>query len=319
MQKYALTIIISAIITLLLSACSEKTDIENSVTITDSKEYVYLSDGAEFYDYIYISGVNGNEISGTLTEKAINAATSSKYYMPDNENGNPIKINSAYTDDFDSDGKEETFILVDIPMEFGAGSVLVFSDANENITVLDAYADLKPVAMLDFGDFKQIIFGGNGYFEADDHSAIFGVIDGTAVPLDRAVGFVKSNCFLVSYSQTGAYEMEYYDTAAKEYRVIPNTEISKDDVLYLTTDSEITEKINSAEHLYIIGNYYYIFEYGHDNKIIDYDAFIYKNGSFAEPEELVAISYYDEFKTNVKDLDISYLLKNMQNVLKTEE
>ena len=193
-----------------------------------------------------------------MSEKAVETAKS-------DENVQSADYNCSFSADFDNNGSTEYFIIIDIKTEQGAKSVLVFSDSGENMTVLDTFTDLKPVNLLDFGDFKQIMIGGIGSFEADCRYVIFGVHDNKPVKLRTAYGFAKSNCFLVSYSQTRAMELMYY-TAAREYRVIPRIETSKDTISAMNNAPDIAEKLEKAEKVYVIGGYYYMNRY--TNQII---------------------------------------------------
>lgn len=327
MKKVFTLIFLSA--ALLLSACSETSQSANFKHSTaaeisrvdSSKEYVSVSAGAIFYDYLYTKDIPNSDISQALVDKAAEAALASEYYdsasipsyrenYPDFfvDNKMTAKLNCAFTDDFDNDGREESFILVDMPVDRRIKSVLVFADADENMTVFDAFTDLKPVDMLDFGDFRQIVIGGYGDCEADNRCAVFGVSSGNAKKLVTAFGFVKSNCFLVSYSQRRAFGILYYDTAANEYITIPRMEITKDVISQMTSASDILEKLEAAKQVYVIGNYYYTFEYDTDN----YEVWIYSDGNFIKPEEPVAMSYYDYDGPNAGNFDIAAALNSMK-------
>ncbi|MBP1549514.1 MAG: hypothetical protein J6A05_05875, partial [Oscillospiraceae bacterium] len=214
----------------------------------------HVSAGNEFIDYKYTKELPSTTDIGDLADKAVQCLMESEHYKDAehikeiydthkpkkldpffDENGTLTPVFSeAYVDDFDNDGKTEAFIVVDMPFYTGdclIRNYLIFADSSGNMSVIEDYHGINLEAVLDYGEFKHIAFGGYGWIGADMHSNLFGVVDGKAVDFYSLRGeFVKENCFVSTFGHQGIGDFMYYDTVTKEYRTIVGKEIPLDTI-----------------------------------------------------------------------------------------
>ena len=106
-------------------------------------------------------------------------------------------------------------------------SALVFEDSSGNISFVKAVDhrpyeyDCKDIIILDYGKFKQIIFGGWGRMGIFDDNTIYGVIDGKNVSLfDGRQFYYKRGCFLYFSGHQDISQLMVFDTTKNDYRVI---------------------------------------------------------------------------------------------------
>ncbi|MDE6131766.1 MAG: hypothetical protein K2G04_00105, partial [Oscillospiraceae bacterium] len=180
--------------------------------------------------------------------------------------------------------------------------------------------NMYPVQFLNYGNFKQIAIGGEGMAGVEAFIILYGVKDGKLEKLygDRC-RFAKEDCFLSAFGWQGRGDFMYYDTVAREYRVINGVDVEIDDIRAMDTANVLAEVLDCDEKLLdikLIGGKYYCIvqgytDWGH--------VYTYDNGKFTFIEDSnVRISLNSnlyELK-EVVDIDIEQALANMKPVQK---
>ncbi len=296
------------------------------------EEYAQVSPDNVFIDYKLIEDYQPSQITTTLGAKAVDFLAESEFYAETEKNidlftgeefkeyfdegGNIVpKLHAAYPEDYDGDGKTETFILVDMPYVLGDPMVrtfLIFADKDENLTILDDLSNMLPVQLLDYGSFKQIVFGGYGVIGADSHTALYGVIDGQAKELyGFRGGFSKSNCFVAAFGHQGSGDFLYYDTAAQEYRAIVGERLDTETVKEMDSTGELSSYFDAEYYdgTWLVGGRYYVVS----QVPMDFGtAYLYEDGAFVRTEECenVRLSWVCGVGA-VRDIDIDKALSEM--------
>ncbi len=315
---------------------TEPTDTEPAVP--EEEEYEEVSPDNVFIDYRLIEDHQPTDITGTLGAKAVDFLAESEYYAETekkldlftdeefkeyfDEGGNIVpKLRAAYPEDYDGDGKSETFLLVDMPFEVGipvVRSFIIFADSDENMTVLGNTCGLYPIELLDYGSFKQIIIGGSGVAGADDIKLLYGVKDGKAEQLYAIRGsFSKCGCFLSTFGWQGSGDFMYYDTAAEEYRGIAGEEIPLEDIKAMDSDNVLKAFYEAYDKtgflgIRLLGGKYYVFTEG----VMDYGtAYEYIDGKFVQTANCENVRTGWGMTDNVvKDIDFDKALSEMISV-----
>ena len=208
------------------------------------------------------------------------------------KSGNLVPIiSAAYPEDYNGDGTKEAFVLVDIPiyavkndLEYlypTVRSYLVFvSEKSDgyNAEIIDNFSGIDNLALLDYGEFKQLIVGGYGIMGADDHDVIFGVVDGKAATLYGFRGeFKKTGCFLGSYGWQGSGNTMYYDTVRERYVTIGGVPLEWKDVLAIDSTGAMKDYEKNEFYAELIGGKYYCIYMG---PMDCGEIYIYENGRF---------------------------------------
>lgn len=319
------------------TAVSE-TETEPTASEAPEEEYAEVSPDNVFIDFKLIEDYPSATITSTLGAKAVDFLAESEYYADTekkldlftgeefkeffDEGGNIVpKLRAAYPEDYDGDGKTETFLLVDMPYERNSAAVqsfFIFADSNENMTLLSDNSNLYPVQLLDYGSFKQIILGGYGDIGADDVKLLYGVKDGKTEQLYAIRGgFEKFGCFLSTFGWQGSGDFMYFDTAAEEYRAIKGEPVSVEDIKAMDKDNVLAEYYDAYDETgfwngQLIGKKYYVFGFG----VMDYGtAYEYADGKFVQTEDSDKVRFSWEMTDNaVKDIDIDKALSEMISV-----
>ncbi len=289
-----------------------------------------LSEGQMFVDFDYIKDKKGTaDVSAysLWVDKAVEAIRKHEDYLTFNEmlkaeeltdfefrygdmviadyldqNGD-IKpmFNTAYIADYDNDGRDEGFFLLDIPYntEYSTNqwiirSYLVYAgDNNTDSEVLTdyAYGTIHECSMLDYGLCKQLIFCSSGTMGADAHSEIFGVTDGKPMKLyGLRGGFCKVDCFLAANGWQGMGDFMYYDTVEHIYKPVPSSKLSAKEVLAMDSTGVFTDVYQRSAPLpwfMLVGNKYYCLWWGsYADK-----AYLYENDAFIECNNSLYIRY----------------------------
>lgn len=305
----------------------------------DEPEYVEVSPNNEFIDFDFIEDYKGTDDIGDLADKAIQylanefiAKTTDWKFLfsevpdtvPDkfadyvDGSGKVIpKFKTAYPNDYDGDGRTETFIVLNAPrFEYDVlQSYLVFADSRGNTELIDSFCREYPVQFLNYGRDKQIIFGGEGEFGVESHRALFGVKDGKAVVHYRLRGgFKKDNCFLSAYGWQGCGAMMYYDTAAREYRAIASEDIPVEEIKAMDSTVVFAEYYREdcpfVWFQTIGGGYYLLIK----QAMMDWgEPYKYENGRFIKLENSgIRMSLDDNGLPLVKDIDIDSAIAEMK-------
>ena len=305
-----------------------------------AEPYAKVSEDNVFIDYRFIGDYQGSTDIGVLAAGAVEFLTESEYYAESTENigeftgekfkkyfdesGNILpRLQTAYPEDYDGDGSTETFIIVDMPIMQGdqplVRSFFIFADSRGEMTLLSDASGLYDTLMLDYGDFKQITFGGSGTCGADERNDIYGVVNGKAKHLYGMRGeFFKKDCFLSAFGAQGGGAFMYYDTAACEYRAIAGEDIPIEKIKEMDTTnalSEFYEWLDEHGFLYaeLIGGRYYVMLRG---AMDTGTVYLYENGEFVWTEDCkyVRDSHYNDIRNVVLDIDITKAIAEMKSV-----
>ncbi|HNX63690.1 MAG TPA: hypothetical protein PKI60_00700 [Oscillospiraceae bacterium] len=309
-------------------------------TLTEPEmNFVEVSDGNEFIDFDYIKDYKGTTDIGDLAEKAIQALKESDYYTNSiankenfigeeftqyfDENGNikPI-FNRAFVEDFDGDGKTETFLLIDMPYLYYENYALtrnfmVYISSDNKAEFLESYYDIYEISLLNYGKTKQLIVASRGDCGADAKTLLYGVKNGKSVYLyGFRGGFYKSDCFLSGFGWQSSGDFMYFDTVALEYRIIVGEKLDIDEVLAMDKTNSLADLVLSPiwdkkwSKVYYIGNKYYCFVTGcMDTGTI----YTYDNGKFilVENSEIrISENFFD--MNAVKNIDINKAVSEMK-------
>ncbi|MDE6746881.1 MAG: hypothetical protein K2J72_09625 [Oscillospiraceae bacterium] len=300
--------------------------------------YAKVSEDNVFIDYKFVEDYQGTTDIGVLAAGAVEFLTESEYYAESTENigeftdekfkkyfdesGNILpRLRTAYPEDYDGDGSTETFIIVDMPYMIGTPterSFLIFADSRGEMTLLNDVSAIYPTTLLDYGDFKQLTFGGKGVVGMDDHTLLYSVLDGEAKELFNIRGhFYKSNCFLSAFSWQSSGAFMYYDTVAREYRAIDGERFPIEKIKEMDSTnalSELYEWYDEQGFLFaeLIGGRYYVFT---EDVMDSGTVYIYENGEFIQTEECshVRNNHFSRMP-KVVDIDITKAIAEMKPV-----
>ena len=300
--------------------------------------YAKVSEDNVFIDYRFIEDYQGSTDIGVLAAGAVEFLTESEYYTESTENigeftdekfkkyfdesGNILpRLRTAYPEDYDGDGSTETFIIVDMPYMIGTPterSFLIFADSRGEMTLLNGVSAIYPTTLLDYGDFKQITFGGKGVVGMDDHTLLYSVTDGEAKELFNIRGnYYKSNCFLSAFSWQSSGAFMYYDTVACEYRAVDGEQFPIEKIKEMDSTSalsEFYEWYDEQGFLFaeLVGGRYYVFTEGvMDSGIV----YLYENGEFIQTEECLHVrNNHFSGMPKVVDIDITKAIAEMKPV-----
>lgn len=208
-----------------------------------------------------------------------------------------IHFISAFVDDFDCDGSEEAFVLIEAPgilygssprlygyvvlaNKSGAAEIAKQYKNNE----LAVFVNIQPHGILDYGLDKQIIVDSSG-MGAETASLLFGVKDGHIIThFALRGGYTKSDCFLYTGGWQGSGEFMVYDTSAGEYRTIIGKEIDIDDLYSMDSAGVLPPKENLLiPEAQLIGNKYYAL--GGLHYLGGVYFYIYENGALVPIEK----------------------------------
>lgn len=305
-------------------------------------EYVEVSAENEFIDFEFIEDYQGTTDIGGLADKAVDFLMTAEEYAESMEHiaeftdkegsdhfsdyikdGKIIpRFNTAYPNDYDGDGRTETFIVADMPIKQGEQplirSFFIFADNGGHMTLLGNESDLYDTVLLDYGEFKQIIWGGFGTCGADENRCIYGVIGGQAKPLysGRFV-FCKENCFLTTHGHMSGGDFMYYDTAANEYIAIAGVEMTLDEIKAMDKEGSLADYYEGDEYtdyfFGLVGGRYYCVNYGRDIT----EAVFTFDGKFERVENSnVRLRFKDRYSSGetVIDIDINKAISEMKPV-----
>lgn len=325
-------------------------------TAVYTENIVQVSDGNEFIDYKFIENYEGTKEIGGLAEKAISFVKSSEVYKNATEDFNtlvtdgklidpetgktgieydeyisrfsdyisedviePVLI-TAYPNDYDGDGKEETYIIVEMPARAWYGvshritDLVIFSDKDEKMEIIDDTANMWDTNLLDYGSFKQITIGGNGYFGVEDHNSLYGVQNGKSVELYRLRGgYSKEDCFLSSFGWQAMGDFMYFDTVKQQYVCIKGVDVPLDEIREMDMTDILSNPIDS-EYIFaeLIGEKYYCFTRGvMDSGVI----YTYENGAFKHMEHSHVRNSENVMNMDVvTDINIDEAVANMKHI-----
>ncbi len=296
-----------------------------------------------FVDFDYIEDVEGlpaEALEDDVLSKAVEALYSHEDFMAENEafaaapevdigayraedGGIAPQLYMAIREDFDMGGIEEHFLLLSAPYspyyddrridEWLANNIayyLVFVPKLGEAQVLKCYVDcITAVRMLDYGMCKHLIVENFGTIGAGCYAGLYGVEKSVAREYYGLRGsYTKSDCFLSVGGWQGCGSFMYYDTKAKEYRIILGEEIPLDTIREMDSTGIAAEYTNPEDSFLLnyavlmCGKYYML-------GLTDFFApvgtpYIYENGQFIKCDENCSVrcSYIQDW------LDIDYVI-----------
>lgn len=299
------------------------------------KEYVKVSYGNRFIDYEFIEDYQGTTDIGDLADKAVEFLKESEYYAESMENiaeftdgkfseyikdGAIVpKFNIAYPNDYNGDGSNETFIIVDMPYRMGTvndiRNFVMFSAGYGHMEIINNHSGFESASLLNYGRFKHIIIGGNGIAGADEDYPLYGVISNRAEQLYHGrVAYYKEDCFLSTHGWMSSGEFMYYDTVEYEYRSIIGVQMTVDEIKEMDRDgvlAEFYENDEYGERIYgLVGGKYYCVNLGE----YETEAVYTYDGKFEKVENSKVRYKLENSSTEkaVVDIDIKQALKNMK-------
>ena len=317
-----------------------------------------LSDGVAFVDYRFEDAVS-SEITEDIKERAVTALKESDHYFTSNKYRDELKkfvekeiqwyteheekledtaydvdyfdsdgnivpnVSAVYTYDYDNNGREETFAVVDMPHKMYNNnclrSFIIFISDDNNVEIADNFSNIESFRILDYGYCRQLVINSYGIMGADDSDVIYGVVNGRPEMLYVIRGdFYKTGFLLGTSGWQGSGSTMYFDNVKMIYRHAGGEFVSVDDVIAMDANGTITAKINQYREdfgdgfmIFLLGDRFYCFV----NGVYDMgEVYEFRDGGFVcVSEEMPAVRYSGFQGINI-DLNTAF-----DNVLTPEE
>ncbi len=297
-----------------------------------------LSDNNIFVDYDYIKDIpfdTGHEKYGYFTDIAVEAVKKSDRYkvvsrwITDNPSAAgitvkystdgddtlgkwlsdgmlDIQVKGAYINDYDGDGAEEAFVvletILDTPKAYDYVVFVNYRGWADPEYQWNRLEYLSSVDMLDYGVDKQLVFNAYGDMGVSTHSPLIGVRNRTMFThYDFRGAYYKSNCFLMTYGWQWCGEFMVYDTAAHRYYTVVGTPVDINE-LYAMDSTGVLSSLDVMPEAQIIGNKYYAI--GGSPFMGGVSFYTYNNGVFSEvnaADDSVNLSDSDSLNIRISD------------------
>ena len=277
-----------------------------------------LSDNNIFVDYDYIKNIppdTAHEKNAYFTDIAVEAVKKSDRYkvvsrwITDNpsaaditvkystdgddtlgdwlsEGKLDIKVKGAYIKDYDGDGAEEAFVvletILDTPKAYDYVVFVNYRGWADPEYRWNRLEYLSSVDMLDYGADKQLVFNAYGDLGVSTHSPLIGVRNREMFThYDFRGTYYKSGCFLMTYGWQCSGEFMVYDTAAHRYYTVVGTPVDINE-LYAMDSTGILPPLEDVfiPEAQIIGSKYYAV--GGSSFMGGVSFYTYENGAFSE-------------------------------------
>lgn len=269
---------------------------EAEVTADTPEKISVKAENMTFTDFAFIEYYKGSKQEDKTSEKAIEFLKTTEEYAQSqkysdfykekypeyfDENGVLVpKLHESYTEDYDGDGREETFLLIDMPYSnyidpddpsrgFSAVySFLIFIGNDGNAELIDYNCGLYYPQLLDYGYNKQLVIGGAGSCGAEDHTIIWTVRDGKVYALNFFRGSVtKQDCFISVFGWQSMGGTMIFDPEKVMYIPVEGVPCDKDELRKMDTDKSIEslyyeESFGDYPYISLIGGKYYCVEAG---------------------------------------------------------
>ena len=198
------------------------------------------------------------------------------------------KFKCAYTDDFDMNGENESFVVISIAKimddgeRWGERDFLIYVGEDSAEAVCDYY-NAKFGAVLDYGVCRQITVSSKGWNGNDSLSNIWGSQDEKAVKLyGGRLSYEKSGCFLYSSGPQNIGDFAVYDIKNGEYLAIQGRELTTEEVFALDGGNAMgCEYGNLIDRAVMLGGKYFI---------INGKCWIYENGELKPSDDKIRAS-----------------------------
>ena len=288
---------------------AETTETTVSTTAETEKAPEKISVKAEeltFTDFAFIEYYKGSKQEDETSEKAIEFLKTTEEYAhsqeysdfykekyPEyfDENGVLVpKLHESYTEDYDGDGRDETFLLIDMPYSYDdpntqfseVYSFLIFIGSDGNAELADYNCGIYTPQMLDYGYNKQLVIGGTGSCGAESGMDIWTVRDGKAASIFGLRGSLyKQDCFVSSFGWQSSGGVMIFDPEKVVYIPVDGVPCDKEEIIRMDKDKTIEvlydEEYGDMWNVSLIGGKYYCAEIGFmDTGII----YTYSDGHF---------------------------------------
>ena len=300
---------ITSLSTVETSETTALTTAETTVTENVPEKISVKAEDMTFTDFAFIEYYKGSKQEDETSEKAIEFLKTTEEYAQSqkysdlykesypeyfDENGVIIpKLHESYAEDYDGDGRDETFLLIDIPYSnyintddpsdsFSAVySFLIFIGNDGNTELLDHNCSLYYTEFIDYGCNKQLVIGGSGSCGAEDHTIIWTVRDGKALCLYAFRGGVyKQDCFISVFGWQSSGGVMIFEPEKVMYIPVDGIPCDKEEIVRMDTDKNIEmfyEDLGEYSYVSLIGGKYYCVS----NGFIDYGTiYTYSDGHF---------------------------------------
>lgn len=268
---------------------------ETAVTEKAPEKISVKAEDMTFTDFAFIEYYKGSKQEDETSKKAIEFLKTTEEYAQSqkysdlykesypeyfDENGVIIpKLLESYTEDYDGDGREETFLLIDMPYSnyintddpsdsFSAVySFLIFIGNDGNAELADYNCGIYIPQLLNYGNNKQLVIGGSGSCGVEDHTRIWTVRDGKAVSLYGFRGSVnKQDCFVSVFGWQSVGGTMIFDPEKVMYIPVDGVTCDKEEIIRMDKDKTIEilydEKYSDWWNVSLIGGKYYCAEMG---------------------------------------------------------
>lgn len=281
-------------------------------------QMVQLSENNIFVDYDYIKNIpsdKAHEKYAYFTDIAVEAVKKSDRYKMVSRwiNDNPsavditvkystdgndtlgdwlsdgmldIRVKGAYINDFDGDGAEEAFVvletILDTPKSYDYVVFVNYRGWADPEYRWNRLEHLYSVDMLDYGADKQLVFNAYGDFGVSTHSPLIGVRNMEMFThYDFRGAYYKSGCFLMTYGWQCSGEFMVYDTDAHRYYTVVGAPVDINE-LYAMDSTGILPPPEDVfiPEAQIIGSKYYAV--GGSSFMGGVSFYTYENGAFSE-------------------------------------
>ena len=290
-----------------LTASETTETAETAVTEIAPEKISVNAEELTFTDFAFIEYYKGSKQEDETSEKAIEFlktteeyAQSQKYsdlykesypeYFDENGVLAP-KFHESYTEDFDGDGREETFLLIDMPYSYDdpntkfseVYSFLIFIGSDGNAELADYNCGIYTPQLLDYGYNKQLVIGGSGSCGVESRMDIWTVRDGKAASIFGLRGSLyKQDCFVSSFGWQSSGGVMIFDPEKVMYIPVDGVPCDKEEIIRMDKDKTIEmlydEEYGDQWNVSLIGGKYYCAEIGFmDTGII----YTYSDGRFA--------------------------------------
>lgn len=250
-------------------------------------------------DYIRFNELLKNEDLANIKYYETAFAPDITDYLDENGNIQPI-LSGAYIDDYDQNGQDECFLLLDIPYyveisDYWITRSYLYYGNGKGIKYLNDFSNICEISMLDYGLCRQFIIRAYGTMGADEGALIYGVVDGEVVRhYSFRGGFTKVDCFINASGWMGFGDFMYYDTVRQQYRAVASEHIPTPTILEMDSTGAFSKYYDDYENdpaslpwFMLVGGKYYCLWRGVSDVGTPY---LYENGCFVPCEDNVRVS-----------------------------
>ena len=287
---------------------SETTEtMEMTVTEKAPEKISVKAEDMTFTDFAFIEYYKGSKQEDETSKKAIEFLKTTEEYAHSQEYGSYFKeeypeyfdengvlipkLHESYTEDYDGDGRDETFLLIDMPYSYDdpntqfseVYSFLIFIGSDGNAELADYNCGIYTPQLLDYGYNKQLVIGGSGSCGAESRMDIWTIRDGKAASIFGLRGSLyKQDCFVSSFGWQSSGGVMIFDPEKVMYIPVDGVPCDKEEIIRMDTDKTIEmlydEEYGDQWSVSLIGGKYYCAEIGFmDTGII----YTYSDGRFA--------------------------------------